>query len=482
MYTLLLAFVMALFGMAVYFITRDTLLNEIDDSLRQFASSISQQTEAIVLENIPIPALPEEENIFDAAMLFAVIADTQTNVRYTSRNLGEYDRLLAPLDTSAENSFSMVTEEDHPLRVLSVPLSISSNQGEQVIGYLQVATLMDSYYTNLRRLRLTLMMTGFAAITLSLLLGILMTHRSLKTLDDISAIALQITRADDLGRRLPDTNRSDEVGRLTTALNITLERLERLFRTQQRFLADISHELRTPLTALRGNVDLMQRMGSADMESLDAMQQEMQRMSRLVDDLLFLARADSGGLPIQQMAVALDTLFLDVYRQALRMTRGVAVELLGVDQARVIGDPDRLKQVVLNLVDNAIKYTPAEGRVMLSLGKQDGLAKIVVEDTGAGIPAKDLPHIFDRFYRVDRARTRAAGGSGLGLSIAQWVVQAHSGWFEVDSQLGEGSRFTVWLPLAPEYEVEIEGVEMPASSRSERPRLRALANLSIKGD
>jgi signal transduction histidine kinase len=165
----------------------------------------------------------------------------------------------------------------------------------------------------------------------------------------------------------------------------------------------------------------------------------------LVSDLLLLARADEG-IKIQKRMVELDTLLLDVYRQARVMGNGVKVSLGSEDQAQVMGDPDRLKQVLFNLVDNAIKYTPSGGEVRLSLERDPQWVRIAVADTGMGIPAQDLSKIFDRFYRVDKARSREKGGSGLGLAIAQWIAQAHGGRIEVESVVGKGSTFTLWLP------------------------------------
>jgi len=226
-----------------------------------------------------------------------------------------------------------------------------------------------------------------------------------------------------------------------------LDRLESLFRAQQRFIADISHELRSPLTTIRGNVDLLRRMNCVDKPSLDAIQSETERMTRMVSDLLLLAQADAG-LPIRRERVELDTLILEVYRQVRPAVGDIELVIGEEDQATILGDPDRIKQLMLNLVDNAIKYTPKGGRVTLGLRRAQGQAVLTVSDTGIGIPPEDLPHIFERFYRVDKARSRAAGGVGLGLSIVKWIVQAHGGRIDVHSEPGQGTTFTVWLPLA----------------------------------
>jgi signal transduction histidine kinase len=190
-------------------------------------------------------------------------------------------------------------------------------------------------------------------------------------------------------------------------------------------------------------------MGGADLTSLDAIQSEAERMSRLVGDLLLLAQADSGNLPLAHDRVELDTLLLEIFREALVMAGGVHVRIGEIDQAVVVGDRDRLKQLLLNLVSNALKYTPAGGRVTLGLACVNEWARLAVTDTGVGIPPDELPHVFERFYRVDKARSRAMGGAGLGLSIAWRIAHLHGGRIEAMSE-GEnkGTTFCVWLPLA----------------------------------
>ena len=423
-------------------------MDDVDRGLAKTALQLREQTEAFVLGNVAVLSVPEEElDVFLSATNFFVILGLNGEVLTRSDNLGDYDAVLDPDGTHAAEYYSTVLHKDQPLRVLTEPLYIEVGDQRQLIGHLQVARLVDNQAAVMEQLQLILLLTGLAAVSLSLLSGALLTHYLLKPLDDIAAAAMQITRADDLSRRLPDTGRRDEIGRLTMVLNETLERLESLFHARQRFLADVSHELRTPLTTVRGNVDLMRRMGEADPEALDVVQDELERMTRLVDDLLLLARADTGGFPIQREPVELDNIFLDVYKQVKSIEQPVEITLIEVDQVRVLGDIDRLKQLILNVVDNAIKYTPAGGKVTMSLSKANGVAEIKVCDTGIGIPAEDLLRIFDRFYRVDKARSRRLGGSGLGLSIAKWVAEVHGGEIRVESIVGEGSTFYVTLPV-----------------------------------
>lgn len=450
LYTFVLTVVLLLFGVAVYLTTATTLMDDVDLALTETAQQLREQTKAFVLGSVAVLSVPEEElDVFQTATNFFVILDANGELLTHSENLEDYAIVLDPDGMNAGENYETVDHDERKLRVLTEPLYIQqSGEPPTLIGYLQVARLVDNQAAVLDQLRVILILAGLAAVSLSLIMGALMTHHLLKPLDDIAAVAMRITKTDDLSQRLTDTGRRDEIGRLTMVLNQTFERLERLFHARQRFLADVSHELRTPLTTIRGNVDLMRRMGVLDYETLDVVQDELQRMTRLVDDLLLLARADTGGLPIQREPVALDNVFLDVYRQVRSIEQPVSLTLMEVDQVGVIGDADRLKQLILNLVDNAIKYTLPGGDVSLGLSKFNGMAEIVVRDTGVGIPAEDLPYIFDRFYRVDKARSRKLGGSGLGLSIARWIAEAHGGDIRVESEKGRGSMFTVSLPTA----------------------------------
>lgn len=450
LYTLVLVFILTLFGGAVYFFSEATLLNDIDLDLKDIAMQLRDQTEAVALGDVAVLSLPEEElDVFQSATNFFVILDANGAIKARSGNLADYNynKLLDPNGAADQERFNIVPHDDRSLRVLTEPLYVDLDGERRLVGHLQVARLLDNQVAVMDHLRLILILTGLAAVSLSLFLGALVINRLLQPLDNMTEAALQIMKAGDLSRRLPDPGRRDEIGNLTMVLNRNLERLERLFHARQRFLADVSHELRTPLTTIRGNVDLMRRIGEADPEILDVVQEELERMTRLVGDLMLLARADTGGLPIQRQSVELDTLFLDVYRQVRSIDHDVQITVEEVDQVGVLGDSDRLKQLILNLVDNAIKYTPPGGKVMMSLSKEDGRSELVVKDTGIGIPAEDLPHIFDRFYRVDKARTRVQGGSGLGLSIAKWIVEAHNGRIEVESEVGKGTTFRVYLPV-----------------------------------
>ena len=274
-----------------------------------------------------------------------------------------------------------------------------------------------------------------------------------------------ITDGRSLHRRLPVDETEDEIMRLTATLNAMIGRLETSFGALRRFTADASHELKTPLTVLRADVERAMSVRSGQSEQLVALEEALQettRMAGLVDSLLTLARADEGRFDLHRERVALEPLVQDVFETAVILgeAAGLRVDLSMIEDVTVMGDPLRLRQLFLNLVTNAIKYTPQGGEVSLSLVKHDEMVLFSVRDTGIGIAAADLPNVFDRFWRADRVRARPAarrddaravedrGGFGLGLAISQYIAQAHGGTLTATSRLGRGSTFTVTLPTA----------------------------------
>ena len=304
----------------------------------------------------------------------------------------------------------------------------------------------------LRRLRRDF----FAGVPLILLLasagGYFLARKSLLPIALMNRQTQRIT-AENLSSRLDVSNQRDELGRLATTINELLARLESSFKEQRRFVADASHELRTPLAILRGETDvaLEKERGADDYRrSLVLIKDEAERLSRIVEDLFVLARQPADAPAIFKEPVNLNQMIGDCARaaQVLAARKDLRITI-STETAPITlrGDDELLKRMLLNLLDNAVKYTPAGGEISVELTPQNGNARILVRDTGMGIPAKDLPHVFDRFYRVDKARSRALGGAGLGLSIVHWIVQVHGGRIDAQSAPGRGSTFTVELPL-----------------------------------
>jgi heavy metal sensor kinase len=258
--------------------------------------------------------------------------------------------------------------------------------------------------------------------------------------------------AERLGERLPIGNPNDELGHLGRVFNETLGRLECSFEQLRRFTADASHELRTPLTAIRsvGEVSL-QKTGDAEYyrDTIGSMLEEANRLTRLVDSLLTMSRADAGRIPLQYTEFPL----LDLAKEAAGLMEVLAEEknqsmiIEGDDGIVVRGDRLILRQALINLLDNAVKYSPDGGRVEIRVGSDVGEAFVDIRDSGPGISLEHRSRVFERFYRVDKSRSRAAGGAGLGLSISEWAVQAHGGRIELDCDRGPGCTFRIRMPI-----------------------------------
>jgi len=445
-YALVLVFVLLAFGGVVYVALTYSLTAQIDHTLSRVANEIISAYRSPDSLPITLRALNITSNVY------VQVWDDEEELVWQTTNLPLQDAAFDPASLLLEENVYATQElADTHLRVLTVPVMLQADGS--VVARLQLASSLETIDLVRRMLLNVLIAAGLIATIMAAVIGYIAASSALRPIDQVTETVLQITRADDLSRRIPiSAPRTSEDGRLIMAINETLERLEDLFHAQRRFLADVSHELRTPLTAIRGNVDLIGHTGEADAESLSAITDEVDRMTRLVGDLLLLAKAESGKIALAEEIVELDTLMLEIYRQAKILARAQVEVCIGQeDQARVKGDRDRLKQVVLNLVSNALDHTPNGGKVTLSLRCVEDWACLSIEDTGSGIPENELPHIFERFYRVDRSRQRkASGGVGLGLSIANWIVINHGGRIEVSSQPGEGSVFSIWLPRIEE--------------------------------
>lgn len=442
LYTILLVGILLLFGVAVSLFFNDRLKSQLDLDLSRAARVVIDNTH--VDKDGQLVVSPEEINKNLPANTMAQLRGRDGQIYFTNTSV------IAPLDPLGIRSQTTVYRDvvvgSIPVRSYSVPVKV----GTRIVGVVQVGTSMN-LVSDMQNILFTVTVVGMIIGTVVAALAVwFSTSQALASLSNATGVALQITKADDLSRRIPyDGPPEDEIGQLINAFNRTLSRLETLFNSQRRFLADVGHELRTPLTVIKGNTHLMRRMACGDEESLVSIESEVDRLSRLVGDLLLLAQAESGKLPLSNQLVELDTLTLEAMSQmGVLVHEGVKLRLAEIDQVLVCGDRDKLKQVLLNLIGNAINYTQA-GEVVVGVGKSDNQARITVTDTGPGISPEDLPHVFERFYRAEKSRTRSkAKGFGLGLSIAYWIVRNHAGHIEVDSTLGKGTTFCIWLPLA----------------------------------
>jgi heavy metal sensor kinase len=331
-------------------------------------------------------------------------------------------------------------------------LALNTPDGRR-LGWLQTAKSLEQVNEALESLRIQLLWAIPLAIVLAASGGFFLADRGLRPINRITRLAQSIT-VSDLHRRIDHRGPNDEIGRLARTFDAMLERLEAAFERERRFTADASHELRTPLTALKGRLDVTlskPRSPSEYQETLLGMEQEVDRLIRLSNALLFLARLEQGQLYWQPEKVPLDYLLGSVVDQVRPQAEAKGLTVIedispGIT---VYGDPDHLIRLFMGLIDNACKYTPPGGQITIRASSNVTETSISIRDTGPGIPEEHLEHIFERFYRIDDARSRDSGGTGLGLAIAYEITQMHRGRLEVQSVVGGGTTFTVVLPAGP---------------------------------
>jgi two-component system, OmpR family, sensor kinase len=491
-YGLLLGLALLIFGNIVYTQAEQRAYRDLDSALSSRAASVQISKNLLIQQNTPdLPlVLNASINGLGGSDIAIQVLDNHLNLLATTTHensdplqssVSGFTTSPIPWDKQAAQQtlanpyestgiYSTITYQGQHVRVFT---TINPNFGQDHI--IQTARSESDIEQSLNDLRSLLWSGGVLVMLLALLGGWLLTWGVLATARRMSRTAQVISASQDLSRRVPERSRfgKNELTLLASTFNTMLGKLEQAYQRQQRFVADASHELRAPITTIRCNLDLLARapdLAPAEVaEALNEARAEGDRMGRLVNDLLTLARADNtrqerqvdGYMKSDRYvdSVDLDSLLLEVFRsyrsayehsydERAQSTGGPRIVLQDITPAQVRGDTDKLRQALVALLDNAVKYTPFEGSVALSLTIEDGRALIRVSDTGIGIQPEDLPYIFERFYRADRARSRDRGGSGLGLAIAQSIVEEHGGSIEAESTPGKGSTFVMRLPLA----------------------------------
>ena len=416
------------------------IAQQIDSNLKVYSTMLITALAAGTTDNVnglisSSPVSPTSPDIW------VQLTDSSGNVLAKSENLGE--RVLPVVSGEAWKPVTRTADDGTRLRILPVYLTA----GDQTY-LLESAQSLASIDPIMTRIGIALLLTIVVFLTFVVASAAILIGRALSPVKKVTATAQGIASSSDLTRRVNYHGPQDEIGQLAATFDRMIEQLDGLLRSQRSFVADASHELRGPLTVIRGNLDLLRRNLSEEdrQESIRALEAEAARMARVVNDLLVLAEVESGPLEQQQM-VSLKDMILDAQDRALLLAGDRHIVIERQDDLWVKGDAHKLDQLVGNLVGNAIKYTPEGGAITLSLFQDGEWARLDVADTGIGISPEHLPHIFDRFYRVDRARSRAGGGTGLGLAIVKGIAQQHGGKVTVTSEPGKGSTFTVWLKL-----------------------------------
>ena len=344
-------------------------------------------------------------------------------------------------------AFATTSDEANGVRLRSYVLPVDAN-GER--GYVLTWASLGQLDESTRFLRIMVIGVVVGGTVVAAAGSFAVADRALRPVAQMTRTARAIAVSRGFARRLEGPESKDELGRLANTFNEMLDSLEEAYRLQQRFVADAAHELRAPLTAILGNLDILSRTPNMPpqerAEAVAYADAEARRLSRIVGELLTLARADAGQT-LERRSVEFDRVLLDALSEVRPLSVGQRLELGQFEPAMVQGDPDRLKQLAVNLLDNALKYTPADASISVDLQCSGDEAVMTVRDAGIGISAEDLPHVFERFYRADPARSRDPGGTGLGLAIVKWIVDQHEGDISIDSVARRGTTVTVRLPL-----------------------------------
>lgn len=421
----------------------------VGEELAAPASRREDVLEASLLLGAGIRILGRDGLVRDQSRNGAVIPDIDLPLLLASRNVRPFSAFatIAPalhMPEDVPGHFGLLSDAlGNRLRIYVEPLRDSSGYLAAIIPLSHI----DHAVLAFERLML-LMSLGGGLVAFGA--GWIVARRALHPVTALTNAAAAIAESRRFSERVADGQSHDELGRLADTFNQMLSSLQDTYESQVRFVAAASHELRAPLTVIQANLDLLQTASMPGEDRVTAVAEasaEASRMARLVGDLLVLARADAG-IPIRRESVELDRVTIEVLGEAHHLARGHHLELAHVEPCAVWGDRDRLKQLLLNLVENAIKYTPSTGRIEVAITNREGDAMVEIRDSGVGISNEDLPHVFERFFRADPARSRDPGGSGLGLSIAQWVTAQHGGTITITSQLGQGTIVSVRLPAA----------------------------------
>ncbi len=466
-YSTALVLTLAAFAIVLYVTRRTASFHDLDQRIASEADLTAgiltgvYRAGGVVVQRRPgqQPTLSQElAATLEAVPDFLIITTREDSVLGASSDaqaltFGEFEQLrrLVHAARPGRTTGTLRIDPNGPtLHYVVLPLRDAGPQ----VGALLAGANIASAELGAQQLLSTLLLILVPGLALAILVGSFISRRALAPVDRIIEEVREISDGRSLHRRLPVPMERDELGRLAVTLNQMMGRLERSFAALHRFTADASHELKTPLTVVRAGVERAIATPHLPRETLEALAetlQEAKRMAELVDALLTLARADEGRAPLQREPVDLSELVRETQEtgELLAEEAGVAMDIATPGEPLVLDvDKSRIRQLVLNLIENAVKYTPRGGSVRVKLGQEDGLVTLSVADTGIGIAPGDLPHVFDRFWRADSARTRTSErpGTGLGLAICKWIAEAHGGRIDVASRPGRGTTFTVVLP------------------------------------
>ncbi len=449
-----LTLIVVFFSIGLYF----SLKGGFEKNIQVALEAVAQEAKRDIMEersNVDDRTIEKDEFPIKSVYVQVMKISSAGTVKIVAKS-GTIKNMILPLTAadikkagSKKSFFKTLDNESlypHPLKTIFLPVFVNPRKRYIVLAAASLEKsedALDDVLDTLFTLDPILIILAFAG-------GWLLINKTLSPVKKMVLSVQEIT-AEDLSRRIEYVGGKDEIGELAKTFNNMIARLEKSFERIKRFSADVSHELKTPITAMRGTAEVVLRKARKKSEYEDAFRsvlEEAEKMQTITDNMLFLSKTDGRKIEKNFREISLDDILLEVFEemQPAAEKKNVRLILKELSPVSVKGNESFIKRLFANLINNAVKYTGKGGKAEISLEKKNGFAKFSVKDTGVGIPEKEIPYIFDRFYRVDKARDRAGGGSGLGLSIAKRITEIHGGRIEVKSKPGKGSAFTVFLP------------------------------------
>ncbi len=452
-YVTLLGAILVIFSIFLDYFLSKRLYESVDNSLAVSATVVA--TSARMRYRSPVPGLDQIfEEFLEVRNLnkFYRIYDGSGNVGSRSSNINASQFPLSEVAYAdalkGNNTYeTFLVDGKHPIRVITMPIIIE----KKLANLVQVGTSLDAVQGTLKNLRILLFAAVPSVLVLAALFARFMARRALKPISKIIQTARNIGKGRELSQRMPVLKIQDELGQLTLTFNEMMDRLENSFVQMRQFSSDASHELRTPLTVLKGQNELVLSKPRELEEYQDVIVsnlEEINYMSKVLEDLFILSKSDENQILLNCKRMDLRDLVDEVCKHAevLAGEKDIRIIIACLESVKINGDEVRLRQMIWNILHNGIKYTQLKGELKVSLRDEGEFALLSIQDTGIGIPKNDLPSIFNRFYRVDKARSRDEGGSGLGLSICKYIAEAHKGRIDVESKLSVGSCFKIRIP------------------------------------
>ena len=439
-YTLIFLLVLLVLNGTAYYMLNNYVHNSIRESVNNTLNYILPKLRGV------------DRNSFDyeAALLLQNISKSEEDVYFRivdyNKETVAQSNMLKGMELPLENGDLEITKNKKIYFLKTVTIS----KYGYLNGYLQVVKDVTIEYSVLNRLLIFLSISSVVGGLVALLVGFFITKKSMKPVKEMSETARKISGS-DLSQRLEVTDSNDELAELAETFNSMLDRLEKAFKKQEQFVSDASHELRTPISIIKGYINILDRWGKEDKEikeeAVESIKSEIQSMNDLIESLLFLARGDLAEIEPSYENFNFNKIVKEIIKENKILDKNINYEYIEKEKVKVFADKLLLKQLLRIFIENSRKYTDDGGNIIIKSEKEKNNIKITIEDDGKGIAEEDIPHIFDRFYKIDKSRSDEEGSSGLGLSIAMKIIELHNGDIDVESEIDKGTKITIFIPL-----------------------------------